>query len=83
MVKKEDLLNTFGLCEFEDLAFNIIKFTEGDFTKSFFISDVTDDPAIFAMFAASGWLYTEWFPQKRKFVVSKGFIERLKEKNKA
>jgi len=76
-----DLSSTFGLFEFEQLASNILNFTEGDLTKSFTIEEVTDTPHIFALFASCGWLEPEWFP-KTKFKVSKNFIDRLKSKDK-
>ena len=83
--------STFGMTEYEMLAKSIVEFlakgvsehikksgyAEGEgWDKQFVIEDVTDDPHLFACFAASGMVKNTYSP-KGGFVVSDEFIERL------
>ncbi len=87
------LLSTFGCSEFEQLACAIIRFLQSDekedthgydqgegWTKCFRMERFKEfSPSLFAMFCASGWLITGWFP-KYVFTVSPAFVERVNEK---
>jgi len=44
--------------------------------KSFYMSDVTSDGVLFAMFCCAGWITHIWLP-KGAFTVSDAFVERV------
>ena len=71
------LLSTFGLSEYETAMSEILKWLadNGDDWKEFRMN-VIDEPVIFAMICAAGWIENNYFP-KGTFFISQEAIKRL------
>lgn len=78
-IERDQLLSTFGMSEYEDIAYSILKFIDFDLEKTFSRKDITENEMVFTMFGIAGWLSNFYFP-KGRYTVSPGFVDRLKEK---